>query len=197
VVQVISAVQPPTAAKATIADLRFQAAQLPLRDQNATVAEATVADRVTAGGVQTFDRAEATVAFGAMREAVAEKSASDFVADAPENVTVKDVLAKPPRDAARLLGGEDKLEAFTAAIAKERAEAAEAAKAVTAAPPPPEVVAKVTEVAARGEDPVAALEKARDAATDPAARASLDGAAKMVRTLGVERTLALGRFRAK
>jgi hypothetical protein len=195
VVQVISAVQPPAAAKATIADLRFQAAQLPLRDQNATVAEATVGDRVLAGGVQTFDKAEATVAYGAMREAVAEKSAKEFVADAPENVTVKEVLAKPPQEAARLLGGEDKLEAFTAAITKEREEAAVAAKAVAAAPPPAEVVAKVTEVAARGEDPIAALEKARDAATDPAARASLDGAAKLVRTLGVEKTLALTRIK--
>jgi hypothetical protein len=197
VVQVISAVQPPAAAKATIADLRFQAAQLPLRDQNATVAEATVADRVVGTGVRTFDSAEATIAYGAMREAVAEKSARDFVAEAPQGVTVAEVLARPPQDAARLLGGEDRLEAFTAAITKEREEAAVAATAVAAAPPPAEVVAKVTEVAARGEDPVAALEKARDAATDPTARASLDGAAKLVRTLGVEKTLALTRLKPR
>ncbi|WP_270938272.1 hypothetical protein [Falsiroseomonas oryzae] len=196
VVQVMAAVQPPTAAKASIADLRFRAAQLPLRDNTGTIAEATVADRV-AGGVKTFETAEASVAYGAMREAMAEKDASAYVADAPAGVTAKEVLEKPPAEAARLLGGEEKLAAFTAAMAKEREEAAVAAKAVTAAPPPPEVVAKVTEVATRGEDAVAALEKARDAATDPAARASLDGAAKMVRTLGVERTLALARVARK
>jgi hypothetical protein len=197
VVQVISAVQPATEAKATIADLRFSAAQLPLRDRDATVAETTVADRVAAGGPRTFETAEATVAFSAMREAVAAKSAKEFVADAPEGVTAGEVLSKPPREAARILGGEDKLAAFTEAMSKEREAAAGVAKTVTETPPKAEVIAKVTEAVARGEDAVEALEKEKAAARTAKEKASIEAATTMLRTLGPEKTLAIARLKTR
>ena len=196
VVQVISAVQPATQAKATIADLRFSAAQAPLRDRDSTVAEATVADRVAAGGPKRFETAEATVAFSAMREAVAAKSAKEFVAEAPEGLTAGEVLSKPPREAARLLGGEDKLAVFTEAMTKERESAASVAKTVTEAPPKAEVIAKVTEAVTRGEDAIAALEKERASAKTAKEKASIEAATTMLRTLGPERTLAIARFQS-
>jgi hypothetical protein len=195
VVQVIAAVQPATQAKATIADLRFSAAQLPLRDRDATVAEATVADRIAAGGPKTFETAEATIAFGAMREAVAAKSAKEFVPDAPEGVTAGAVMAKPPREAARILGGEDRLAAFTEAMSRERESAASVARAVTEAPPKEAVIAKVTEAVARGEDAAEAIEKERATAKTAKEKASLEAAATMVRTLGPARTLAIARLK--
>jgi hypothetical protein len=195
VMQVVAAVQPPAEARETFGAIRFQAAQLPLREATGSIAGETVADRVAGDRIAAFEKPEATVAYGAMREAIGAKSARDYVAEAPSGLTARDILAKPPEEAARLLGGQDRLAAFTAAVTKERETAAEAAKAVAAAPPPAELVDRVAEIAARGEDPIAAVEKARDAATDPKARASLAGAATMLRTLGVERTLAIAKTR--
>jgi hypothetical protein len=152
-----------------------------------------VADRV-AVDVKTLDTAEATVAYGALRGALDAKSAKEMVAEAPEGVTVAEVLRKPPREAAALLGGEDKLASFVEAVGKQRAEAAATAKAVTEAPPKAEVIAKVEEAATRGEDTAAVLEKARDSARTAKEKASLDAAAKMARTLGPDATLAIARL---
>jgi len=195
VMQVLAAVQPAAETKATFADLRYQAAQRPLRDSSGAIAEAMVADRVAAGRPALFETPEAVVAYGAMREALAARSARDYLAEAPAGITAAEVLARPPAEAARLLGGEDRLAAFTEAVTAERTKIAEAARAVTAAPPPPEVVTKVSEAVARGEDAATAIEAARaEAADDPARRAYLDGAATMLRTLGPQRALALARL---
>lgn len=187
--QLVVAVQPPSAAKETLAEIRFQGAQLPVRDASGAIAEATVADRV-AGGVEVFEKPEASLAFGAMREAIAAKDASAYVADAPAGLKAAEVLAKPPEEAARLLGGEAKLAAFTAAVAKQRTAAADAAKALAEAPP----VAIAQKLGGATEaEAIAEIEKARAATTDAKQIAALDGAAVMVKTLGVERSLALAR----
>jgi hypothetical protein len=189
VTQLVIAVQPPAVAKETLAEIRFQGAQLPVRDASGALAEESVADRV-AGNVEVFEKPEASLAFGAMREAIAAKDASANVADAPAGLTAAEVLAKPPAEAARVPGGEAKLDAFTIAIAKERAAAAAAAKALAEAPP----VAVVQKIAGATEaEAIAAIEKAAAATTDAKQIAALDGAAVMVRTLGVERSLALAR----
>jgi len=189
VAQLVVAVQPPAAAKETLSEIRFQGAQLPVRDATGAIAEATVADRV-AGGVEMFEKPEASIAFGAMREAIAAKEASAFVEDAPPGLKAAEVLAKPPAEAARLLGGEAQLKTFTEAMAKERAAAAVAAKAVAEAPP----VAIAGKLGGASDaEALAEIDKARATTTDAKTRAALDGAAVMVKTLGAERSLALAR----
>ncbi len=189
ITQILVAVQPPEAAKRTIEEIRFQGAQLPLREASGTIAQGTVADRV-AGGIEVFEKPEATIAFGAMRESLAAKDASAYVADAPAGLKAAELLAKPPEEAARLLGGPEKLDAFTVAVAKEREAALVAAKAVAEAPP---VAVAVKLGGATETEALAEIAKARAATTDAKEIAALDGAAVMVRTLGVERSLSLAR----
>jgi hypothetical protein len=191
VTQLVVAVQPPAAAKRMIEEIRFQGAQLPLRDVQGRVAEETVADRV-AGRVEVFETPAASIAYGAMRESLAAKEASAYVADAPAGLKAAEVLAKPPEEAARLLGGAERLEAFTAAVAKDREAALVAAKAVAEAPP---VAVAMKLGGATETEALAEIARARDAATDAKEIAALDGAAVMVKTLGVERSLALARAR--
>jgi hypothetical protein len=195
VVQLISAIQPASQARATVQEIAAAGAKSPLRDA-ATGARATetVADKVSEGGVRVFEKSDAAMAYGAMRAAVVEKPAKEFVADAPEGITAKEILAKPPEEAARILGSEEKLAVFTEAVRAETKGAAEAAVAVTDAPPPPEVTAALARAVEKGEDPSLLIASAKRAAAGDAAKLrAVEGAETMVRTLGAERTLALAR----
>lgn len=190
VMQVLAAVQPSAQAIATFEAISAEAVRQPLRDvTTGAPAKATVADIVTKDGPVVFARPEAASVYATMSEAVAEKDASTYLADAPKGMTVKEVLAKIPAEAAQALGGEAKLKAFTEAVAKDKAAAAAAARTLTDAPPP-DVTLKLADALARGQDAEAALASVRDeVGADRAKRAYLDAAGTMVRTLGADRTL--------
>ncbi|MCU0888850.1 MAG: hypothetical protein MUC64_12710 [Rubritepida sp.] len=195
VMQVLAAVQPPAQAKAMIAEIGTAGAASPLRDSLTGVrVTTTVADSVTAEGPRVFETSEAALAYGEMRRAVAEQQASAFLVEAPAGVTAKEILAKPPEEAARLLGSEEKLAAFTEAFRKETVKAAEAAEAVAAAPPSPEMAEALVKAVEAGQDPEVAIARAKlTVAGDAQKTAALDGAATMVKTLGAQRTLTLAR----
>lgn len=195
VIQLLAAVQPAGQARGVVEEIGAVGARSPLRDA-ATGARATetVADRVTEGGPRVFEKSETALAYGAMRAAIVEKSASAFVAEAPPGITAKEILAKPPEEAVRILGSEERLAAFTAAVRAETKGAAEAAVVVTEAPPPPELTAALARAVEKGEDSAPLIASARRAAAGDAAKLrSIEGAETMVQTLGPERTLALAR----
>jgi len=195
VMQVIAAVQPAAQARQTFGAISAQAVRQPLRDATTGArADSTVADSVAAGGPRVFAKEETAAAYASMNSALAEKSAASYAPGAPEGLTAKDIMAKPREEAAAALGGEARLTAFTEAMAKEKAEAAAAAETLTAAPPPPEVTAKLMEAVAKGQDATATLEAMKaEAGTDATKRAYLDAAGTMIRNLGTERTLLLAR----
>lgn len=195
VMQVIAAVQPAAQARQVFGAISAQAADQPLRDATTGArAEATVADSVSAGGPRIFAKEETTAAYASMNSALAGKSAASYAPGAPEGLTAEDIMAKPPAEAAAALGGEARLKAFTDAMAKDKAEAAAAAETLTAAPPPPEVTARLAEAVAKGEDATATLEAMKaEAGTNASRRAYLDAAGTMIRNIGTERTLLLAR----
>lgn len=195
VMQLLAAVQPPAQAAAMVREIGAAGAALPLRDAvTGTRVTATVADQVTETAPRVFEKPEAAVAYGEMRRAVAEREAAAFVPDAPAGLSAKELLDKPQEEAVRLLGSEERLAAFTEAFRAETAKAAEAAVAITAAPPPREVTEALAKALESGQDPDAILEGARRAAAGDAARAAqIEAAATMVRTLGPARALALAR----
>lgn len=191
IMQIIAAIQPATEAKDTFGTIAALAAQQPLRD-SATGArmEGTVADTVAKDGPVIFARPEAAAVYATMNEALAEKGATIYLAEAPEGVSVKEILAKTPVEAAEALGGASQLALFTEALAKEKAAAAEAARTLTAAPPPEDVTRKLAAAIARGDDAEAAVAAARsEIRNDRAKSAYLDAADTMIRTLGSDRAL--------
>lgn len=195
VMQILAAVQPPAQARAMIAEIDAAGTTSPLRDAVAgTRAKATVADSVTEAAPRVFEKAETAVAYGEMRRAVAEQEAKVFAPDAPAGLTAKEILAKPQEEAVRLLGSEERLAAFTEAFRAETTKAAEAAVAVTAAPPPRELTEALAKAVESGQDPALVLERAKVAAAGDATKAAqIEGAATMVKTLGTARTLSLAR----
>jgi len=103
---------------------------------------------------------------------------------------VKEILAKTPVEAAETLGGAGKLALFTEALAKEKAAAADAARTLTGAAPPPDVTRKLADAIARGDNAEAAVAAARgEIRNDRAKSAYLDAADTMIRTLGSDRAL--------
>jgi hypothetical protein len=191
ILQVIAAVQPAAEAKATFNTIAALAAQQPLRE-SATGArmETTVADTVSKDGPVIFAKPEAAAVYATISEAMAEKGATTYLAEAPEGITVKEILAKTPVEAAETLGGAGKLALFTEALAKEKAAAADAARTLTGAAPPPDVTRKLADAIARGDDAEAAVAAARSAIrNDRAKSAYLDAADTMIRTLGSDRAL--------
>jgi hypothetical protein len=194
VLQLVAAVQPAAQAKATIEAMQFKAAQQPLRDSSGGIVDATVADSLATGGPRIFAKEEAALAYASMNGALAEKSAASYAPGAPEGLSAKEIMAKPRAEAAAALGGDARLKAFTEAMAKEKAEAAAAAETLTAAPPLPEVTARLVEAFAKGQDATATLEAMKaEAGADAGKRAYLDATGTMLRTLGTERTLLLAR----
>ena len=195
VVQLVAAVQPPDQAKAMVAAIAEQAAQQPLRDAvTGARAEGTVADSVAKDGTKVFADAKTASVYATLYEASAAKAAASYVEGAPEGITAADILAKPQAEAAQALGGDEKLAAFTAAMAKQAEASAAAAEAVTTAAQP-EVVAKLAAAVAAGQDSSQAVESVRASVGADAAKLQfLDGAKTMIDTLGASRALDVARL---
>jgi len=133
------------------------------------VAGPTVADGLNLKPPTSFASDTGRVLYAGVRQGLEVRSIKDLVLDLPEgsrlpdtalvaSLTVADVLARSPEDAAKVLGGADNVEAITKAFLNDRQAALEASAAladgVLAA-----VVANVEAEVAAGQKPDAVLEK--------------------------------------
>lgn len=182
VAQVLTAVQPPEAAETSLSAIRIEAAKRP-----------QIAVAAPQGDVRVFADANAARLYGAVAAAANGRPASDLVAGAPADISVKDVLAKPEAEAARAVGGEANLAALRTALAAQKEEAAKAAEEVVAAPPSAELQEKLAAaLAAEGGDAEKAVARVKtETAGDAAATAQLNRTEALVRAAGKQQAGAI------
>lgn len=129
----------------------------------------TVADGLELKPPTSFASNTDWVLYAGARQGLEERPIKDLVLDLPEgsrlpdtalvaSLTVADVLARSPEDAAKVLGGADQLAAVTKAFLNDRQAALEASSSL-ADGVPAAVVAKVEAEVAAGQKPEAVLEK--------------------------------------
>jgi hypothetical protein len=132
------------------------------------VAGPSVADGLDLKPPTRFESNTERVLYAGVRERLEERSIKDLALDLPEgslpdtalvgSLTVGDVLARSPEEAAKLLGGADKLEAVTKAFLGDRQAALEAASGL-ADGVPAALVAKVETDLAAGKKPDEVLDQ--------------------------------------
>jgi hypothetical protein len=143
------------------------------------VAGPSVADGLDLKPPTRFESNTERVLYAGVRERLEERPIKDLALDLPEgslpdtalvgSLTVGDVLARSPEEAAKLLGGADKLEAVTKAFLGDRQAALEAASGL-ADGVPAALVAKVeTDVAAgkQADEVLDQLKKQEEAKPEP------------------------------
>lgn len=184
VLQLLAAVQPP---QQTL-DLVKQLGARP-----GAVAGPTVADGFDLQPPSRFDTNTSRVLYAEARQRLEGRPLKELVADLPAtdllaSLTVGDVLARSPQEAATLLGGTDKLESVRNAFLRERKDALEAAAGL-ADGAPREVMTKVETAVAAGEQPAEVLsrlraEERRKPQPDPELLRKLGNAATLLRVSG-------------
>lgn len=132
------------------------------------VAGPTVADGLDLKPPTRFESNTERVLYAGVRERIQERRISNLALDLPEgslpdsalvaSLTVGDVLARSPEEAAKLLGGADKLDAVTKAFLSDRQAALEAASGL-ADGVPTGLVAKVETEVAAGKKPDEVLDQ--------------------------------------
>ena len=132
------------------------------------VAGPSVADGLELKPPTRFESNTERVLYAGVRERLVERSIKDLALDLPEgslpdtalvgSLTVGEVLARRPEEAAKLLGGADKLEAVTKAFLSDRKAALEAASGL-ADGVPAALVAKVETDVAAGKQPNEVLDQ--------------------------------------
>ena len=132
------------------------------------VAGPSVADGLELKPPIRFESTTARVLYAGVRERLEERPIKDLALDLPEgslpdtalvgSLTVGDVLARSPEEAAKLLGGTDKLDAVTKAFLGDRQAALEAASGL-ADGVPAALVAKVETDVAAGKQPDEVLDQ--------------------------------------
>jgi hypothetical protein len=143
------------------------------------VAGPSVADGLELKPPNRFESNTERVLYAGVRERLEKRQINDLALDLPEgslpdsalvaSLTVGDVLARSPEEAAKLLGGADKLDAVTKAFLSDRQAALEAASGL-ADGVPTGLVAKVeTEVAAgkKPDEVLDQLKKEEEAKPEP------------------------------
>jgi len=175
------------------------------------VAGPSVADGLEIKPPTRFESNTERVLYAGVRERLEERPIKDLALDLPEgslpdtalvgSLTVGDVLARSPEEAAKLLGGADKLDAVTKAFLGDRQAALEAASGL-ADGVPAALVAKVETDVAAGKKPdevLDQLKKDEEAKPEPerdnALLRNLAHASTLLRVSGnrVEALAALGR----
>lgn len=132
------------------------------------VAGPSVADGLDLKPPTRFESNTERVLYAGVRERLEERPIKDLALDLPEgslpdtalvgSLTVGDVLARSPQEAAKLLGGADKLDAVTKAFLGDRQAALEAASGL-AEGVPAALVAKVETDVAAGKQPDEVLDQ--------------------------------------
>jgi hypothetical protein len=132
------------------------------------VAGPSVADGLDLKPPTRFESNTERVLYAGVRERIEERRISNLALDLPEgslpdtalvgSLTVGDVLARSPQEAAKLLGGADKLDAVTKAFLSDRQAALEAASGL-AHGVPAALVAKVETEVAAGKQPDEVLDQ--------------------------------------
>lgn len=160
VLQLLAALQP--------AELTLELVQQ-LGTASGPVVGPRVADGLDLQPPASFGSRTERVLYAGARQWLEERPIKDLVLDLPEgsrlpdtalvaSLTVADVLARSPEDAAKVLGGTSNVEAITKAFLTDRQAALEASTAL-ADGVPPAVVAKVEAEVAAGQKPEAVLEQ--------------------------------------
>jgi hypothetical protein len=164
------------------------------------VAGPSVADGLNLKPPTRFESNTERVLYAGVRERLEERPIKDLALDLPEgslpdttlagSLTVGDVLARSPEEAAKLLGGADKLDAVTKAFLGDRQAALEAASGL-ADGVPAALVAKVETDVAAGKKPdevLDQLKKEEEAKPEPerdkALLRNLDNASTLLRVSG-------------
>jgi hypothetical protein len=181
VLQLLAAVQPPQQTLNLVKQLGARPG---------AVAGPTVADGFDLQPPSRFETNTSRVLYAEARQRLEERPLKELVADLPTtdvvaSLTVGDVLARSPQEAATLLGGDDKLESVRRAFLRDRKDALEAAAGL-ADGAPPEVVAKVETAVAAGEQPAEALTRLKD---EEEAKPEQVRNAELLRKLGNAETL--------
>ena len=184
--QLLAAVQPPEQTLDLVK--RLGAAAKP-------EAGPTVADGLDLQPPARFGSRTERVLYAGVRQRLEERRIQDLALDLAEgslpdtarlaSLTLGDVLARSPEEAARLLGGAEQLAAVTKAFLRDRQAALEAASGL-AGGVPAELVAKVEAEVAAGGKPEEVLEQLRK---DEQAKPEPDRNPELLRNLADARTL--------
>lgn len=188
ILQMFGAIQPPAATEALVKSIATEPAVLsPLAATNA----GAFSDKIAPPPI--FSSAAGATIYAEMRDATNALPLQNLGKDMPDTVpadlTVGELLARSPDDAAALVGGTEALAKIKAMVKARITESADAAEAFSKPAPTGLVSKALADALTAHEDPAAAVKAARTAGgTSAQATRFLDRAETVTNILGATRT---------